>query len=254
VVGLDAVLSTFAARIYRRLLHRHDNLGVRGLLGMRRMPALPERSLQLHPFDVEHGTHTGGYVPGDALRTGSAADLYNTAYYAISPSTFRSALAQVPDALDDFAFVDLGCGKGRALLVAAEFAFAEVLGVEIAPALAESARRNTQRDERISVVTGDARRVVYPERALVVFLYHPFLKPAVRQALRNLKRQLRVHPRAAWVLYANPSYEDMLSGLGFLQKVWDLRFALSTVDAAADRHGISEERYTLYRIVPGATP
>ena len=218
------------------------------------MPALPQRVEALHPFDGEHGTDTGGFVPGEALATGSAADLYNTAYYAISPSTLQAALARIPETVEGYAFVDLGCGKGRALLVASEFPFAQVIGVEIAPALAEAARQNGRADDRISVVTEDARRVVYPGRPLVVFLYHPFLKPVVREALRNLKRQLRVHPRAAWVLYANPSYEDMLSGLGFLQKVWDLRFALSTVDAAADRHGISEERYTLYRIVPGATP
>jgi len=213
------------------------------------MPALPPSGSTLHPFDVEHGTETDGFVPGAALATGSAADLYNTAYYAISPSTLRAALARIPGTVDDFAFVDLGCGKGRALLVAAEFAFAEVLGVEIAPALAGTARRNTKGNGRIRVVTEDARLVAYPECALVVFLYHPFLKPVVRQALGNLELQLRARPRTAWVLYANPSYERMLSRTKFLEQVWDLRLALSADDAAADRHGISEERYTLYRAV-----
>jgi SAM-dependent methyltransferase len=248
-MGNKAVLARYAQQIYRRLLHRYDNLGVRGLVGMRRMPGLPQRTHSAHPFDVQHGTETGGFVPGEALATGSAADLYNTAYYAISPSTLRAALARIPGALDRFAFVDLGCGKGRALLVAAECAFASVVGVEIAPALAETARRNCAVDPRLHVVTEDARGVAYPEQPLLVFLYHPFLWPVVRDALSNLERQLRARPRPAWVLFANPSYDRKLAGIGFLEPVWDLRFALSADDAAADRHGISDERYTLFRTV-----
>jgi SAM-dependent methyltransferase len=248
-MGNKAVLARYAQQIYRRVLHRYDNLGVRGLLGIRRMPALPQRGNFVHPFDVERGTETGGFMPGEALATGSAADLYNTAYYAISPSTLRAALARIPGVLHGFAFVDLGCGKGRALLVAAECAFASVVGVEIAPALAETARRNCAADPRLRVVTEDARTFAYPEQPLLVFLYHPFLWPVVRGALTNLERQVRERPRTAWVLYANPSYDRMLAGIKFLEPVWDLRLALSPDDTAADRHGISDERYALYRAV-----
>lgn len=237
------------SRFYRRLLHRYDNLGVRGLLGLRRMPPLPERTDAPHPFDLAHATETSGFAAGESIITGASADLYNTAYYAISPSTLAAALTRVPGPLASHTFVDLGCGKGRALLVAAAFPFARVLGVELAPALCEIARRNTAANSRIQILNHDAATVVYPQSPLVVFLYHPFLKPVLRRALGNLQRQLWTHPRPAWLLYANPSYPGVLARAGFLEHVWDLNLPLSAEDAAADRHGITHERYTLYRAV-----
>ena len=44
----------------------------------------------LHPFDREHGTDTGGYIPGEQLVSGQRSDFYNTAYYGISPSTLHA--------------------------------------------------------------------------------------------------------------------------------------------------------------------
>lgn len=237
------------SRLYRRLLHRHDNLGIRGLLGIRRMPPLPQRTPSPHPFDLVHGAETGGFEPGEALATGSPADLYNTAYYAISTSSLAEALARIPCPLESYTFVDLGCGKGRALLVAADFPFARLLGVEISPWLSEVALRNTAADARIQILNQDAARVTYPPGPMVVFLYHPFLKPVLSAALRNLQRQLWAQPRPAWLLYANPSYQKLLARSGFLEQVWDFRLPLSAEDAAADRHGIVDERYTLYRAV-----
>ena len=233
--------------LYRRLIHRYDNLGVRGLLGLRRMPRLPDRVAAPHPFDLEHGTDTGGFQPGAELVTDSSADLFNTAYYAISPSTLSAAIGRIPDSLETYTFVDLGCGKGRALLVAASFPVAQALGVEISPVLCGVARRNTASEPRIRILERDAATVVYPQTPLIVFLYHPFLKPVLRRVLANFERQLRADPRPTWLLYANPSYAGFIARTGFLEQVWDLNLPLSAADAAVDRHGITWERYTLYR-------
>lgn len=236
-------------KLIRSIVHRYDNLGMAGLLGLRRMPALPIRNQLPHPFDPAHDCDTGGFQAGETLVTGSSADLYNTAYYAISPSTLAAALRLIPTPLDQYTLVDLGCGKGRALLVAAAFPFAHIVGVELVAALAEIARRNTVRDARIRILNQDAAHVIYPAGALVVFLYHPFLKPVLRRALLNLREQLRREPRPLWLLYANPSYPGLIERTGFLEEVWDRQLPLSAEDAAADRHGITSERYTLYRSV-----
>lgn len=213
------------------------------------MPPLPDRVATPHPFDLAHGCDTSGFAAGETLATGSAADLYNTAYYAISPSTLAAALRQIPGTLDQYTFVDLGCGKGRALLVAAAFPLLGIVGVEIARSLADIARENTSGDARIRILNQDAAGVSYPPTPLIVFLYHPFLKPVLRRALKNLHHELRRAPRPVWLLYANPSYPKELARTGFLEQVWDIHLPLSAEDAVADRHGITEERYTLYRAV-----
>ena len=196
-----------------------------------------------HPFDLAHGTDTSGYVPGEALRTGHAADLYNTAYYAISPSTLQAALRMLPIEPGEYTFVDLGCGKGRALLLAAEAGFGRVLGVELAAELAEVAWRNCERNERVGIETGDAAAVRYPAGPLVIFFYHPFLAPLLKRVLRNLLQQRGEF----YLLSANPGYTRVLLGFPELVEQWTRAFALSEEDAAHDRHGIDEERYTLWR-------
>jgi hypothetical protein len=44
----------------------------------------------------------------------------------------RETLAALPIAYDKFAFVDCGSGKGRTLLIASEFPFKFIIGVEFA--------------------------------------------------------------------------------------------------------------------------
>lgn len=202
-----------------------------------------------HPFDRQHGTDTGGYLPGDTLHSGlAAADFCNTAYYAISPSTLRAALLQLPESPERFTFVDLGCGKGRALLIAAMVGFEQVFGVELSSTLCHIARRNLEGVANAQVIEGDASTLAYPDGALVVFLYHPFLAPLLRRVLRNLQRQLVAAPRTCYLLYANPTYDTVVEAHGAVP-VWSTMFPLAAEDAAADRHGTTAERYSLWRIV-----
>jgi SAM-dependent methyltransferase len=207
-----------------------------------------------HPFDRAHGVDTGGYLPGEQLASGlgagrsvTSSEFFNTAYYGISPSTLRHALSLLPEPAGHFAFVDLGCGKGRALLVAAEFLFASIVGVELSQELCELAAKNTAREARIRIEHSDAAHYRFPPEPLVIFLYHPFLRPVLRRVLRSLGEQLRRSPRPVYLLYANPGYQSTISRFPWLEQVWDYSFPLSDEDAAADRHGITHERYTLYK-------
>ncbi len=234
-------------RLYRRLLHALDNYGVRAL----RPPAPPASGSAYtpnapHPFDLAHGVDTSGYIPGGSLETGCPADLYNTAYYAISPSTLIQALKACPVAPSEYTFLDLGCGKGRALLVAAEFGFAQSLGVEISPELATIAKANTASEPSIQVLVQNATSVRYPAGPRLIFLYHPFLGPVLRRTISNLLQQTAGGFPSTYLLFANPSYDRLLARFPRLVPVWSRIFPLSEEDAAADRHGITEERYALY--------
>ena len=250
---------------YRRTLHEVDNHGWRGTVfrGLGRLfsstypePASRNRiDTSPHPFDLETGADTGGYTPGECLGAPpeSASGLYNTAYYGISPSTLRAALRHFQGAPEDFTFVDLGCGKGRALFVAAELPFRQLLGVELDADLCEVARANfaasTHAAERIRVVHQDALSMRYPETPLLIYLYHPFLAPLLRRVLSSIERQYRSGSRQVFILFANHVYPRVVARFPFLQMEWDLDFPLSAGDAAADRHGVRAERYTLYRAV-----
>lgn len=242
--------------LYRKFIHALDNHGPRDLVfrALRKLarqsdngPAFHEPDTP-HPFDLIHHVDTSGHIPGEQLPGNSSSDFYNTAYYGISPSTLTRALTLLPEPVAGFALTDLGCGKGRALLVAAQFPFSRIVGVELSPELCRIAAENCQAEPRIVIHQHDAATVEFFDGPLVVYFYHPFLKPVLRRVLANLQRQRQGSPHPTYLLYANCRYEKLMAAFPFLQVVWDYSLPLSAEDAAADRHGITHERFTLYRI------
>ena len=240
---------------YQRLFHSLSNHGFAGTWerAFRKAPtsSVVEQPEPAHPFDLLHGTDTGGYISGDSLHANSLSNFYSTAYLGIAPSAFRQALASLHLQFEEFTFVDLGCGKGRALIVAAEFPFRHLLGVEFVPELCRIAHANIasnpQWAARISILNQDASRVIYPNTPLVVFLFDPFLAPVLRRVLANLERQLRKSPRETYLLYANnPRYTKVLDRFPFLREVSETPHMLSPEDAAVDRFRLTHEKFTLY--------
>src|SRR5580704_639241 len=104
----------------------------------------------IHPFDQMHGVDTSGLVPAKHLVTGHANDEHVTAYYGVAPSILRSLITHwretiPPHPISSYTFIDIGAGKGRGLLVASEYRFRRVIGIELNPAMAAIARQNVAR-------------------------------------------------------------------------------------------------------------
>lgn len=224
--------------------------------------AMPPVPGAIHPFDAEHGTDTSGLVWGEDLSRGTRSRwtrgpaLWSTAYYAIAPPVLESALHLLDRegiAWDDFTFVDLGSGKGRALLLASGRAFRGIVGVELSSELHAVADANVRRFRApwqlcrsVEVWQGDAARIELPATPLVLFLYHPFLAPVFRRLLVNLRRSLVQRPREVWLLYVNPACDRELLGSGLFTKRWEYTVDLSPEDALPDRFGNASEDVALY--------
>lgn len=157
--------------------------------------------------------------------------LLNSPYQPIPPSQFReimSALsAHLPPDLNfsQFTFIDIGAGKGRALLLASECGFQRIIGVEILPELIEVARENVREFERrgghskIELVCEDAREFVFPAEPAVVFLFNPLPPAALRTLVLNLEQSLLQHPRPVYVAYANPIFEPVIANTRSLTRL-----------------------------------
>ncbi len=166
----------------------------------------------LHPFDALHHTDTSGFVRSEDL-PGTPHDSTRKHVYAGSqPSIIRSALEALPS-LECFTFVDLGCGKGRPLLVASEFPFRDVVGVELSPSLAADARANAVILKRkwparvpIRVEVGDAGTFPLPAGNLTLYLYNPFGEEIILKVLARIEAALAAENRSLYVIYYNPVY------------------------------------------------
>lgn len=197
-----------------RQLQLLSELGSRALVRVSRWigPKIAYQHLpQVSAFDCSYGVDTAGMRPWQDLGDGSWSDIYATNYYPSSPEALREAFRRLPDP-EGFSFVDLGCGKGRALIVASEFPFKAIVGVEKAPELVRIAEDNARivalahpGRTPIRVATGDAATFALPAGDLVVYLFHPFWTPVMQSVVARIGAALADGGRRLFVVYLNPS-------------------------------------------------
>jgi SAM-dependent methyltransferase len=142
-------------------------------------------------------------------------------YQPTEPSLFKEMMAGLPIAFDEFTFVDLGSGKGRTLLMASDYAFKKIIGVEIIQEIHQIAQENlarykseTQKCFALEAICGDASEFVFPVEPLVLYLFNPLPESGLRRVVANLEQSLIAQPSAVYVLYHNPLLEVVLSGSG----------------------------------------
>lgn len=169
-----------------------------------------------HPFDREFGTDTSGQVSPDHLTADLALASQMQAYIGAQPSIVRRVLACLPDPTG-YAFVDIGCGKGRPLVVASETRFASITGVEISSDLIRVARHNAATIARrfptrttIAVVEGNATEYRLGHDRVVLFYYHAFGRDALSTFVASMERQLGDRRRHVLFVYVNPVDADVL--------------------------------------------
>ena len=152
--------------------------------------------------------------------------LLNSAYQPIEEDIFQEMLNNLGIDYRQFTFIDIGSGKGRALLMASEYPFRRVLGVELLPELHVIAEQNIRkfppalrRCNEVVSLHGDATEFEFPSEPLVVFLFHPLLEAGFRRVLANLTKSGERCPRPIWMVYANPIYELLVAGSGKFKRV-----------------------------------
>jgi SAM-dependent methyltransferase len=124
----------------------------------------------------------------------------------------------------DFTFIDLGSGKGRTLLMASDYPFRRIIGVELLPELHRVAEDNIRRFKpracrAIEAICGDARAFQFPLEPLLLYLFNPLPAPGLATIIQNLERSLRERPRAGYVVYHNPEHEHLLANSAAWKKI-----------------------------------
>ncbi len=216
-------------------------------------------SVPVHPFDQIHGTDTSGLVPASDLVTGHPNDEHVTAYYAVAPSILRSLVERwnqtnPPHHITDYTFLDIGAGKGRAVLLASELPFRQVIGVELNPAMAAVAEANAALWRRehasdptaaaiapIRILEDDALNLPLPSTPTLVFLFHPFEDPVLKALLRRIETAFADRPGTVDVLYVNAEHEAILNRHAAFQLLWQGQVPMSPEDHAADLEAIAQQ-------------
>ena len=126
----------------------------------------------------------------------------------------------------DCVFIDLGSGKGRTLLMASDYPFRRIVGVELLPALHQVAQENldkyrseSQKCFAVESICADATNFFFPAEPTVLYLFNPFPEAGLRKVIANLQQSLQEHPRPVFLLYHNPQVQQVLSESAALRKI-----------------------------------
>ena len=171
-------------------------------------------------LDTVHDRRMGAEYPGDVRH------LDGEYYERVTRSDFRRVMHDAHVTPHDVTFIDLGCGKGAALLLAKEYGFTTLVGVEFNPRLAEIARDNFARLASrtgsavgVSIITADACDFSFPSVPSVIFMYNPFGRASMDVVLRNLSASLGESPRDLTVVYVNPVHVRALDECSALERL-----------------------------------
>jgi hypothetical protein len=190
-------------------------------------------------FDALYDLETDGRVELGDLKIDSPSDVWGQAY-AATPTELIARVLDVLPPPEGYTFVDLGCGKGRVVLMAAQKNFTLVIGVEFARQLCATAQANLAkfkphimaRDVRI--VCDDAASFEFPSGPLIAYCYHAFMKEVLVRVLDRL-----IHREDETIFaYYNPQYEELFKKFRVLHaegglRIWSISAAGARVDDLA---------------------
>lgn len=174
-------------------------------------------------FDWKYGTDTMRWVDRNALDTRSDNKSHSAPYRATKVGPLLQLLNRLHLPRDS-TFLDIGAGKGRVLLIASQYGFRKVVGIEFSGELCAIARRNVELFFRkakplssIEVIETDAAKYRFQAEDRVFFMYNPFDAFIVAKVLDNLRSSLEENPRRIWLIYNTPKNHDVIKGSALFQ-------------------------------------
>jgi SAM-dependent methyltransferase len=177
--GLRAASARAAGMIGRRLIPHQ----MRGSLILRK-----QRQYELK-YGVDVGQDNSELVSDPSLLYGD-----NLFYGTVPFTKLEKLFTALPIDPREYSFIDLGCGKGAALILAVEGRFQAVIGVEFDPELTAIASRNLERVHAVrptscttDIVNSDAAKYRFPLVPSLIFMANPFGEKTMRTVLRNIE-------------------------------------------------------------------
>jgi SAM-dependent methyltransferase len=145
-------------------------------------------------------------------RTPSTAGWYESSWGPMLESALDTLSISQNDSI-----LDIGCGKGAAMITMAQYPFGRIDGVEISPYLAEIAQRNLARlgINRSSIFCCNAADFQGFDPYTLLYMFNPFYRDVLERVLENVRVSLERCPRQLTVIYLYAKDDDLLIQAGF---------------------------------------
>ena len=147
--------------------------------------------------------------------------VHATFYMPVSYFTMEQLLTHLPEDARKGSFLDIGCGKGRAMCMAAHSGFTKVKGIDFAKELIEAAEKNLERTKEdypalsYELLWKDVTALTIDKDVSTVFLFNPFDEVLMKTVVQKIRVSLQTDPRPFYVLYASPRHEELFFAEGY---------------------------------------
>lgn len=144
-------------------------------------------------------------------------------YHPVNYWLAEQLLAQITHEQKQNAFLEVGCGKGRVMAMAAAYGFREIIGLEISETLIHEAVAVLQPiqekypDSNLSFDCENASFYEVPHDVGVVFMFNPFDEVVMEDFAEQLLDSLLQQPREMTILYASPEHKTVFTERGFVE-------------------------------------
>lgn len=193
--------------------------------------------------EKKYGIHTTGI---DDLSKSVSADEREHAsiYQPVNYYTAEMLMNKLDKDDTDGSFLDVGCGKGRVLAIAAANGFKDIIGIDFSAQLCHEAIQQSDAieekypDAQITIECEDAREYPIPGEVTVIFMFNPFDDLVMQDFLTQVKASLQLHPRKLKIFYANPVCRKLLLDAGFSEifNFKKLKYLEGSVFLSPDTH------------------
>lgn len=145
-----------------------------------------------------------------------------TIYMPVSYNLMEEILAH-PAVKDKQHFLDIGCGKGRAMCVAAANGFNKVTGIDFSKEFCQAAEKNLliskekNKELQYKIYNNDAFYFEIAGDVDCIFMFNPFDDVIMSGVAENILESFELHPRDITLIYVNPLYKQELIQVGFKQ-------------------------------------
>ena len=168
-------------------------------------------------FEGKYSTKTRRWVFPDDLNVERETPERGTKYYPLDFLSLYRIFKFLPVDFKDSVFLDLGCGKGRPLLVALKHGFRKVIGVEYDKNLCDICLNNLKNyaksknyDCKYEVIEMDVSLYEVDDDVNVVLLFNPFDDYILEKVMSNINKSIKRKNRILYIVYSNPIHKDKL--------------------------------------------
>lgn len=169
-------------------------------------------------YDIQ----TTGADELDSLEEKGIDTEHSTIYMPVSYDVLEDVFKQYDPSRSKH-LIDIGCGKGRVMCVAAHMGATKITGIDFSKEFCDQSKLNLLKTQQkfpqlqFRVFNNDAFYFDIPADADCIFLFNPFDEVIMRGVIENIEISLEENPRDITVIYANPLQKHLFLEAGYTQ-------------------------------------